>query len=85
MMEAVHASETSVNFNVTTLRYIPEDSKLRSRRREQLKSHNLVSKFVTQHVRGKTIPSYIVIVLKSMRNTRCMAERVLPGFIWLVN
>jgi hypothetical protein len=27
MMEAVRASETSVNFNVTTRRYIPEDSK----------------------------------------------------------
>jgi hypothetical protein len=25
---AVRTSETSVNFNVTTLRYIPEDSKL---------------------------------------------------------
>jgi hypothetical protein len=29
MMEAVSTSETSVNFNVTTRRYIPEDSKLR--------------------------------------------------------
>jgi hypothetical protein len=28
MMEAVHTSETSVNFNVTTRRYIPEDPKL---------------------------------------------------------
>jgi hypothetical protein len=28
MMEAVCASETSVNFNVTTRRYIPEDPKL---------------------------------------------------------
>jgi hypothetical protein len=28
MMEAVHTSETSVNFNVTTWCYIPEDSKL---------------------------------------------------------
>jgi hypothetical protein len=28
MMEAVLASETSFNFNVTTRRYIPEDSKL---------------------------------------------------------
>jgi hypothetical protein len=28
-MDAVRASETSVNFNVTTRRYIPEDSKLR--------------------------------------------------------
>jgi hypothetical protein len=27
-MEAVRTSETSVNFNVTTRRYIPEDSKL---------------------------------------------------------
>jgi hypothetical protein len=27
MMEAVHNSETSVNFNVTTRLYIPEDSK----------------------------------------------------------
>jgi hypothetical protein len=28
MMEAVRTSETSINFNVTTRRYIPEDSKL---------------------------------------------------------
>jgi hypothetical protein len=28
MMEAVHTSETSVHFNVTARRYIPEDSKL---------------------------------------------------------
>jgi hypothetical protein len=33
------ASETSVNFNVTTWRDIPEDSDLNSRRRENLKSH----------------------------------------------
>jgi hypothetical protein len=38
-IEAVRTSETSVNFNVTTLRYIPEDSKLHTRRRENLKSH----------------------------------------------
>jgi hypothetical protein len=38
MMEAVGTSETSVNFNVTTRRYIPEDSKLHTRRRENLKS-----------------------------------------------
>jgi hypothetical protein len=28
MMEAVRTSETSVNFNLTTRRYIPKDSKL---------------------------------------------------------
>jgi hypothetical protein len=37
--EAVSTSETSVNFNVTTRRYIAEDSKLHTRRRENLKSH----------------------------------------------
>jgi hypothetical protein len=30
-MEAVYTSETSANFNVTTWRYIPEDSKLQNR------------------------------------------------------
>jgi hypothetical protein len=30
MMKAVSISETSVNFNVTTRHYIPEDSKLHS-------------------------------------------------------
>jgi hypothetical protein len=38
MMEAVHTSETSVNFNMTT-RHIPENSKLHTRRRDNLKSH----------------------------------------------
>jgi hypothetical protein len=28
MMEVLRTSETSVNFNVTTRRYIPDDSKL---------------------------------------------------------
>jgi hypothetical protein len=38
MMEAVRTSETSVHFNVSTRCYIPEDSKLHTRRREDLKS-----------------------------------------------
>jgi hypothetical protein len=41
MMEAVRTYETLVNINVTTWRYIPEDSKLHIRRRENLKSHIL--------------------------------------------
>jgi hypothetical protein len=36
--EAERTSETSVNFNLTTRRYIPEYSKLYTRRRENLKS-----------------------------------------------
>jgi hypothetical protein len=39
MMEAVRTSETSISFKVTTRRYIPEDSKPHTRRRENLKSH----------------------------------------------
>jgi hypothetical protein len=39
MMEAVRISETFVNFNMTTRRYIPEDSKLHTRSLENLKSY----------------------------------------------
>jgi hypothetical protein len=39
MMEAARTSETSTTFNVTTRRYIPEDCKLHTRRRENLQSH----------------------------------------------
>jgi hypothetical protein len=39
MMEAANTSETSVNFYETTRRNITEDSHLRIRRRENLKSH----------------------------------------------
>jgi hypothetical protein len=34
-----NTSEMSVNFNVTTRRYITEDSKIHTRSRENLKSH----------------------------------------------
>jgi hypothetical protein len=40
IMEAASTSETSVNFYQTTRRNNPEDSQLRTRRRENLKSHN---------------------------------------------
>jgi hypothetical protein len=38
MMEAVRTSETSVHFNVTTQCHIPEETKLHTRRRKNLKS-----------------------------------------------
>jgi hypothetical protein len=40
MMEAAGTSETLVNFYQTTRRYNPEDSHLRTHRRENLKSYN---------------------------------------------
>jgi hypothetical protein len=39
MMEAASTSETLVNFFQTTRRYNPEDSHLRTHRRENLKSY----------------------------------------------
>jgi hypothetical protein len=41
MMEEANTSETSVNFYQTTRRNNPEDSHLQTRRRENLKSHNM--------------------------------------------
>jgi hypothetical protein len=40
MMEAAKTSEMLVNFYQTTRRYNPEDSHLRTHRRENLKSYN---------------------------------------------
>jgi hypothetical protein len=54
MMEAESNSETSVNFNVTTRRFIPEDSKLHSRRRENLKSQGTL--FETRLFSQKSVP-----------------------------
>jgi hypothetical protein len=41
-MEAVRTSETSVDIELRTRQYIPEDSDLHTRRRENLKSHMFV-------------------------------------------
>jgi hypothetical protein len=40
-MKAVHISETLVYSNENTWRYVPEDSKLHTRRHENLKSHEV--------------------------------------------
>jgi hypothetical protein len=42
MNEAARTSETSVDIDFRTRRYIPEDSELHIRRRENLKSHHYV-------------------------------------------
>jgi hypothetical protein len=41
MMEAARTSETSVDIQLRTRQYIPEDSEIHTRRRENLKSHVL--------------------------------------------
>jgi hypothetical protein len=45
--EAVRTSETSVNIYLTTRQYIPEDCELHTRRRENLKSHNLQNDYAS--------------------------------------
>jgi hypothetical protein len=42
-MEATCSSETSVDFQRTTRRYIPEDSPLHNHRFENLKSYKFIS------------------------------------------
>jgi hypothetical protein len=42
MMEAACTPETLVNFYQTTQRYVPEDSRLHTRRRENLKSCTVI-------------------------------------------
>jgi hypothetical protein len=47
MMEEVRTCETSVYFNETTRRYIPEGCNLHIRRLENLKSHKRTETFGT--------------------------------------
>jgi hypothetical protein len=63
MMETVCTSETPVHFNVTTRRYIPEDSELHTSRHENLKSHidstcyretEMHTKYWLENLKGKT-------------------------------
>jgi hypothetical protein len=42
MMEAARTSETSVDIQLRTRQYIPEDSELHTRCRENLKSHSIL-------------------------------------------
>jgi hypothetical protein len=46
-MEAARISETLVNFYQTTRRYNPEDSHLRTHRRENFKSYLNINLFLT--------------------------------------
>jgi hypothetical protein len=61
MMEAASTSETSVNFYQTTQRYNPEDSHLRTHRRENLKSYkpNTVDYLFDRKSRLASQPGYL--------------------------
>jgi hypothetical protein len=60
MMEAARTSETSVDIQLRTRQYIPEDSELHTRRRENLKFH-IEKRLFTNNVHIKiTTPDYIL-------------------------
>jgi hypothetical protein len=60
MMEAARTSETLENFYKTTRRYKPEDSHLRTHRRENLKSYLL---FCASHVQSEcSVPSNFLVM-----------------------
>jgi hypothetical protein len=69
LTKAVCTSETSVKFNVTTRRYIPEDSKFHIRRLKNLKSHIVVTYFAW----SQSEMSYILALC--MRNRHMPHER----------
>jgi hypothetical protein len=46
MVEAACTSETSIDIQLRTRQYIPEDSELHTRRRENLKSHRVMLVYV---------------------------------------
>jgi hypothetical protein len=52
-MEAARTSETSVDIQLRTRQYIPEDSELHTRRRENFKSHIFQQYFLKSHRRYK--------------------------------
>jgi hypothetical protein len=56
MMEAACTSQTSVDIQLRTRQYIPEDSELHTRRRENLKSH------IYFHVFTYTCPSLRIVM-----------------------
>jgi hypothetical protein len=59
VMEAVRTSKTSANIYLTTRQYIPEDSKLHTRRRENLKCHNTLYTFLSSPTRA-TCPTHLI-------------------------
>jgi hypothetical protein len=58
-MEAARTSETSVDIYLITRQYIPEDSELHTRRRENLKSHTNLA----------VLSTFLVIILSSKHET----------------
>jgi hypothetical protein len=54
MMKVARAYETSVDIQLRTRQYIPGDSGLQTRRRENLKSHEIIAVYTENHTEQST-------------------------------
>jgi archaellum biogenesis protein FlaJ (TadC family) len=76
MMEAVRTSETSVNIYLITQQYIPQDSKLHTCRRENLKSHIVMD----MHISSFIVPYFVHIFMFCMPKASRFINIPFPGF-----
>jgi hypothetical protein len=67
MMEAARSSETSVYIQLKTRQYIPDDSELHTRRRENLKSHKVSSVVHVRIAQNQCTFSKVVMIRQAVR------------------
>jgi hypothetical protein len=75
-MESVRTSETSVFSNDTIWRYIPEDSKLHTRRRKNLKSHIFL--LLLGYLFSCTTLAAAIMKVKTVKVCESMAGKTRP-------
>jgi hypothetical protein len=82
MMEAARTSETSVDIELRTWQYIPEDSELHTRRRENLKSHICIALFNYSKVRTlvSMFPSHTMVTVVKKTDPTMEHTIVTQGF-----
>jgi hypothetical protein len=75
MMEAVRASEPSVNIYLITRLYIPQDSKLHIRRLENLKSQRVSNSLQSYDIAQNCAVLLIVVKRLSQHNLKMFHHR----------
>jgi hypothetical protein len=75
MMEAARTSETLVNFYQTTRRYNPEDSHLRTHRRENQKSYGVDSVF-SSNPKKRKLPQMSIYKKPKVNQLKVRERRV---------
>jgi hypothetical protein len=82
MMEAVRTSETTVDIQLRTRHYIPEDSEIHTRRRENLKSH-ILSHYITLHYMSQWRGLDINFGTVGTVNGRLLSNHLSQYSVWL--